>query len=164
MISESGLLDSGLKFSKAEAEHLVRRISDLNDYARHSFQLLVSWFTFFATVNYASMGWLAGSQRVTPGNVTPGKKMIVLIVVMFITQNLLGIAVCFVVKRQLSTANKKIMGLEQHVIGSPLRVVTELDNETPMPLTLYSWAIILMVFALVTIIGAWSLFPWAMVR
>jgi hypothetical protein len=151
MISNPSLQRDG--FNEVEAGHLVRRISDLNAYARHSFQTLVSWFTFFVTVNYASMGWLAGSDN-------PNTKMVDLIGVMFIIQNLLGIAACLLVKRYLLLTDKKILGLEQHVVGSPLRVVAELDNETPMPLTLYSWVIILMVGALLTIIGAWSLFHW----
>jgi hypothetical protein len=150
MISNPSLQRDG--FNEVEAGHLVRRISDLNAYARHSFQLLVSWFTFFVTVNYASMGWLAGSRK-------PGPR-IVLIASMFIAQNLLGILACLAVRRHLLTADKKILGLEQHVVGSPLRVVADLDNETPMPLGLYSWVIFLMVVALITIIIAWACFPW----
>ena len=29
-----------------------------DNYVRHTFTLLVSWFTFFITVNWASLGWL----------------------------------------------------------------------------------------------------------
>ncbi|MDL9999868.1 hypothetical protein QTI24_14720 [Variovorax sp. J22P240] len=42
-----------------DTQSATRKLAELHDYVRHSFNLFFGWFTFFAGVNCASMGWLA---------------------------------------------------------------------------------------------------------
>jgi hypothetical protein len=41
-----------------QSELNENRLKQVHEYIRHIAQLLIAWFTFFVTVNYAVMGWL----------------------------------------------------------------------------------------------------------
>jgi hypothetical protein len=69
---------------KAQAE---RRLDELHEYIRHSFTLFIGWFTFFGTVNFAAMGWMGASMANGAFN-----RIAWLVPVMFITQNICGLA------------------------------------------------------------------------
>jgi hypothetical protein len=43
-------------------------VIERHNYARHAFTSTITWFTFFVTINYATMGWLAGAAGTTKGN------------------------------------------------------------------------------------------------
>jgi len=61
-------------------------IKQVHDYIRHLFQMFLTWFTVFATVNYAAMGWLAA---LSPNAHLVSKAHLVAMV--FIVQNLLAL-------------------------------------------------------------------------
>jgi hypothetical protein len=135
----------------AEQQHIERKFRELHDYIRHIFQALVGWFTFFATVNYATMGWLAKSS----GSNSTSTTLIWVVSVLFITQNALGVAVCFAVRRYLFDRNAEVIELER--LTTPIDSV--LSVRSSVPLTLYCQTIRLMVGALAVILLAWCVIP-----
>lgn len=137
-----------------EKETAERKLDELHEYVRHIFQMFVGWFTFFGTVNYATMGWLA---KVDTGS-SHNNKMIIAISLLFITQNLLGIVVCFVLKNYLFLTNKIIEGLERKIMEITVSGDEELGS---MPVRFYQKVIYLVVFALSMISVVWCFIPFA---
>jgi hypothetical protein len=48
-----------------EAQIEDSQLRQIHDYIRHSFQLLTTWFTAFATINYAAFAWMASRDGVS---------------------------------------------------------------------------------------------------
>jgi len=71
-------------------------IDEVHVYMRHTIQLWVQWFTFFLTVNYVALGWFAG--EIATGNLK-NTSPLVRVAVLFICQDVLGIGICFAVRR-----------------------------------------------------------------
>src|SRR5947209_5879515 len=90
-------------------------ITERHDYARHSFTSMVTWFTFFVTVNYASMGWLATSKD---GALTNASGPIVLVAAVFVTQNILGIIICFVMKNYFVRSNQRLFDAQKLLLNA----------------------------------------------
>lgn len=95
--------------------------------------MFLSWFTVFATVNYAAMGWLAGLSA-NSSFISVAR----LVAVMFIAQNLLAL-IC---TREVWRALKRQAAL----VGGATGVV---------PTTLYSRAIGLIAIAVILTAIAW---------
>jgi hypothetical protein len=128
-----------------DKEQLERKFKELHEYVRHVFQLFIGWYTFFVTVNYASMGWLATSADAKPSLA----KFAWLIPVMFISQNALGIFACLYVWQCLKESNDKILRFEQIALPNDMA-------STSVPILLYSRSIGLIASSLVFIIAVWS--------
>jgi len=137
-----------------DEQQYERKLRELHDYVRHVFQLTVVWFTFFATVNYATMGWLAKSDA-TPGN----RGLLWLVSLLFITQNLLGMAACLVVRRYVLDRDAEVMELERKV-GASARTERAPPLSSSVPAALYSKTIGLMGFALGLILITWCAIPF----
>jgi hypothetical protein len=139
----------------ADQKQLDRKFRELHDYIRHIFQLFVGWFTFFATVNYATMGWLAKPSGLVP----VGTHLVWLISGLFISQNLLGIVACVFVRRYLLERDSEILRLEQQAASS-----SQDESGPPLsssvPLALYSTTIVLIAWALGVILLSWCAIPF----
>lgn len=130
-----------------EIEIADRKIKELHEYARHAFGLFMGWFTFFATVNYATMGWLA-----KPGSSPlPNTGLLGIVVTLFITQNLLGVAACFKVAKYFRSTNNRIISLETYV---SLNKSTAAISSS-LPIDLYIGVIQLIAGALIVIGFSW---------
>lgn len=86
---------------------LASRIGITHKHIRHQFQLLVGWFNFFVTVNYASMGWLAttkdrGLQR----------ELALALSLLFISQNFLGMLITIKVLASLRRSAESLLKYE----------------------------------------------------
>ena len=132
-------------------EEVHRKLAELHEYVRHVFNLFFGWFTFFATVNYATMGWLAKAEAATPQN----SSLVAVVTALFISQNLLGIAACFVVRKYLVSTNRRVLELEQQA-----QLVAGQQNSpglssSSLPIEPYSQVIALIAVALAIIVGAW---------
>ena len=136
--------------------YLERQICEVHEYVRHIFQLLIAWFTFFATVNYAAMGWLATSTE-TVGNPNTLRLMAIL----FITQNVLGIRACFFILSYIGKSEEKLDSLENFVITDEISDLGIVRGSN-MPRTLYSRTIKLMIIALSIISVAWCVIPFVL--
>jgi hypothetical protein len=132
-------------------------IAERHNYARHIFTSAVGWFTFFVTVNYASMGWLAGAADKFKGN----HATIVLIASLFSTQNLLGIIACLFIRSYFFRCNSRILQGQALLLRAEAIAEDQgdLSGQTCLPLRLYSTLIILMIVALAPILAAWIIFP-----
>lgn len=118
-------------------------------FVRHTFQLLVTWFTVFITVNWATMGWLAHSLSQEKPNPL---KHLPIVSGIFAFQTLLGIIVAVWCGRYFISESKRIIEIEQifHVQSNEFVMY-----RSPFPKRLYVQAVILMVAGLVPIAGAW---------
>ncbi len=124
-------------------------------------QQLVTWFTFFATVNYASMGSLAVAltkdgqtrQHGTQG-LQYGGPLLAAVAVVFIVQNALGVVVPLLVRREVLGAFRRMLRCEGVLAGG--EAVTE--DGCCMPVGLYSVAPPMMAVALLPLLGAWVWF------
>jgi hypothetical protein len=115
-----------------------QNLEQSHDYIRHIFQMFLTWFAVFATVNYAAIGWLA--QAVGENKV--GYPFSWIVPIFFIVQNVLAMGGSFLVwiglKRQ-AEAIGKIDKLSRNIV----------------PEKLYFGCIILFECALLLTGGAW---------
>jgi hypothetical protein len=137
---------------KIHLERVDKKISQLHDYTRSTMQHLVTWFTFFVTVNSASIAWLA------PKPPLPSNLLISLISVMFIIQNLLGIAACLFVRQYIHKTNKKIADWELLVFKNANYTRVQFPSDTCVPVKLYLALTLLMAVSLLIMAVAWYLF------
>ncbi len=78
------------------------------------FGLVVQWFIFFATVNYATMGWLAKPSGTPPA--TGG--LIWLVALVFVTQNVLAIIICIIARAHILRRAALADDIEQQLMAS----------------------------------------------
>ena len=134
-------------------------ISEENNYIRHMLTSAVGWFSFFVTVNYASMGWLAGAADKFKGNYPA----IVLISALFVTQNILGIMACLAVRRYFSGAHERLEGLHRAFVGGSDSAGDSALSASKLgsyfPVSLYRRLMLFMVVAMIPVMIAWSVFP-----
>jgi len=133
-------------------EFVEASIAERHDYARQIFALAVTWFTFFVTVNYAAMGWLAP-------NAYKIKHALLLIALLFWAQNILGITVCSLMLRHFPNTNRRIAELQKQLMELQSLSPTP-SSETAMPLLFYSQCLKLMIITLVTIMLACGILPF----
>jgi len=136
---------------KAHFERVDKKIRELHEYTRRIVQLLVAWYTFFGTINYASMGWFAKSAP----EVGPNVRLIQTIAVVFIVQNLLGIIICFAVRRQMFKNHEQIKIYETFVFEKANYTRVDFPSDTCIPADLISLVTLFMAITGVTLIVAW---------
>jgi len=95
-ISTVHLENTDLDLHKTLTVHLENKVKELHSNIRHITQLGMTWFAFFVTTNYVTLGWFAQVPS------EEGKKINPLIIGMvsfvFIVQNALGIFGIYKVK------------------------------------------------------------------
>lgn len=123
---------------------MVDEATSRYEFSRHLFQVVVSWFTVFCTVNIAVFGWIATS--VFKEHQIPGRAVGWLVCMMLFVQNILGIAACFAL---LMAMNKN-----QRRLSSMLDV-----SSNAHPILFYRCAVVLMMLACATYMLAWLLMP-----
>ncbi|HEY3265542.1 MAG TPA: hypothetical protein VGM37_01350 [Armatimonadota bacterium] len=132
------------------------KVKQFHDYARHIFQTLVAWFTFFITVNYASMGWLAKPSADSHAQ----HSLVSLVALVFALHNVLGIWVTLVARKQMITIGATILTLDRLTEdGSASPPIPELQCNA-VPITLYSVGPLLMVTAMAPLFVAWCVLPF----
>lgn len=116
-----------------------------DDYIKHSFQLLVTWFTFFVTVNWATMGWVAFSLK----QVTE-TEFIRIVAGIFAWQSMLGLILCvvaiFYIRSQIIRLTELKPDQEEKGLFSSVT-----------PGLLYQGSIVLMFLALLPVEIVWLL-------
>ena len=113
------------------------KLKQTHDYIRHIFQLFLTWFTFFATLNYAALGWLATSPK-SPRDVS---WLIEAIAVNFVAQNLLDA----LATRGVYVAVNKLEGIASK-FEAPDKIV---------PIAFYRGSVILIGVALIITAAIW---------
>jgi hypothetical protein len=133
-------------------------IRELHEYTRQIFTSTVAWFTFFITVNYASMGWFASTKEQTASTSHAAIKWVSYL---FILQDFLGIVVCVVIAIHFWHTNRRILLLHQQLTklaDAPVDA-NAMPGQTSMPLWFYTNCMILMVVTLISILVAWLILP-----
>jgi hypothetical protein len=138
--------------TQMKKEFIETSIAERHDYTRQIFALAVTWFTFFITVNYAAMGWLAPNAHKI-------KNALYLIAAPFLVQNTLGVIVCLRIRSHFADTDNRIAKLQDQLMEfeSP---PTAPSSETAMPLRFYSICLNLMIITLGTIMIAWCILPF----
>ncbi len=144
--------DANINPFLGELATLERQINETHQYIRHTFQILVTWFTVFISINYASMGWLAKDETHTRG-------LLIIIAIMFITQNALGISAIVAIRQYMQLANAKLRRYEEEAAALANRAAPAPVIDTGMPIELYPRVLNLMKWGLVSILVAWLLLP-----
>jgi hypothetical protein len=138
--------------------HLRRldtKIKEMHVYTRVSMQLLVAWFTFFCTINFATLGWLAKPEKDAVIDIRVQRTLAFI----FIAQNILGIVICFVCEHLVRKTDSRITTWEKYLFNHrnpPLLV--QYPTDTGVPVKAYCWTIRSMIIALLTMITAWVIF------
>jgi hypothetical protein len=100
--------------SKEELSLLVEnKVKELQNNVRHTTQLAMNWFTFFVTINYASIGWLAA--KVSGDRAIADRYLIFLIAVAFIVQNIVGILLINKVEKEMKKRSDELNKYEQSI-------------------------------------------------
>ena len=130
---------------------LLMEFEQRNEYTRSNFTLLVSWFTFFNTVNYLAIGWFI--NQVVEGKL----KSIVpvsFITIFFIGNNMLAVGACRALRIYFTETNNTIVGIVRDLQKS-FQKERSLELPSPVPLTMYSRIIKLMMYTFLTLICFW---------
>lgn len=144
---------------KHNIDYITNKYKEMNEYIRQVFQLFIVWFTFFATVNYATMGWLSSEHS----NTEIQNSLFTLNIVswVFILQNFLGCVACIVIGKYFNAWIKKSEDLDSH-----LRKILsedsfdEIAKFNPIPHHFYINVVILIFIALFVLLVAWSSYAY----
>ena len=99
--------------AEVDLSRLQKEQDELHSYARHNFQLLISWFSFFSTTNLVAMGWIISESMKHELTRLPP---MVIIGLFFIFQNALAVVGCDFVSEMY--ANQQIrLGDILHVMN-----------------------------------------------
>ena len=143
--SRTSLHRLGRDVMKDGSDLLNTELTELNAYARHHFQLYLSWYTFFLTVNFAAIGWftsvlLTGALKVS--------LPIIFLTAFFVVQIIISYVASLAVRKHFQGTNNRCKELLDALTGhSP---ETPSRPQPAMPLQLYSKIIGLMLSTLVT--------------
>lgn len=85
-------------------------IGRIDAYTKHYFTQLIVWFTFFSTVNWASLGWLAVNYKSLENS---SSFLVSIVAAAFAWKNLLGILMCAVVMVYFIKASSSLLVLEE---------------------------------------------------
>ncbi len=126
---------------KQRQSRLENKIKEIHNNIRHITQLAMSWFVFFVTINYASMGWLATSlNRAIIGTIAGA----------FIVQNFLGIVA-------LCKTETAIMKMSRQAVIYENFIVDKLEAKS-IPTELYTDLRKYMQLVLLSIVAAWVIY------
>lgn len=112
-------------------------IERIDGYAKHHFSQLVTWFTFFSTVNWAVLGWI-------PGNINDANSTIISMVAgAFALKNLLGVFMCLGAMNYFVKTSKRLDDLEDE------------NNKQIFPMQLVVATCVGMVLAIILVMSIW---------
>lgn len=108
----------------------------------------MSWFTFFVTLNYVTIGWfVAKPDEATSGRVT----LMVGLAAIFASQIALGIGAELVFVAYLRQTRSRLREYEAMRVAPGI----DLASDSCLPFTLYSRSVTLMIAALAVLLLAW---------
>ncbi|OGU96025.1 MAG: hypothetical protein A2475_01255 [Ignavibacteria bacterium RIFOXYC2_FULL_35_21] len=121
-----------MESSEFNFEPLKLEFNQLNDYARHGFQLLVSWYTLFIAANIIAAGWFISIEQ---GKFTP-KLLAIVVGVIFLIGNIFSIIVTRIGRKYYHKTH-----LRTATIAKNLNHNLKLENfemKSPIPEKVYS--------------------------
>lgn len=130
---------------------LLMEFEQRNEYTRSNFTLLVSWFTFFNTVNYFAIGWFI--NQVVEGklkSIVP----VTFITIFFIGNNMLAVGACRALRKYFTETNDTIVKIVRDLQKS-FQKESSVELPSLVPLIMYSRIIKLMMYTFLTLICFW---------
>jgi uncharacterized membrane protein (DUF485 family) len=132
---------------EAQHDRIEKVIREIHEYARHTMQLFVAFFTFFVLMNYTTMGFLAKDLSQI------SKEIVSRIAWTFIFQNSLAIVSCVLVAVYLRRADLDHQkALAAHPVP-PLSV-----SASVLPKHLYLGILVLSGLTFAVMVRVWCLF------
>ncbi len=124
---------------EGNTELLRMELTELNTYARHHFQLLLSWYTFFLTVNFVVIGWFTS---VLLTGALKASLPIVFITVFFLVQIILSHLGCLQARKHFEATKDRCNELLNLLCVQPSEPPSR--PRAPIPFPIYSRIITLM--------------------
>jgi hypothetical protein len=147
--------------TKTLTVHLENKVKELHTNVRHITQLGMTWFAFFVTVNYVTMGWLAkgpssGSESINP-------LIIYTVAVVFILQNGLGIVGLCKVRKTAKAGATQVKTYENWLLNACESYSDKPHNDcditvlerSSIPTKLYAGITLFLMIVLASLIVAW---------
>ncbi len=113
-------------------ELLRMELAELNTFARHHFQLFLSWYTFFLTVNFVALGWFTNDllTRTLKSSIP-----VVIIGSFFLVQLTFSFFASRRLLKYFKDTNNRSVELLNLLSTKPLKLC--LEAKTAIPLQLY---------------------------
>ena len=131
----------------------MKEFDELNHYARHGMQLIVTWYTFFIGANLFALGWFYTDGGQKAQAVTLLRYAICPI---FIFVNVIGIFLCIAAANAFRKRHGRVLEIMEWVAS--LQKVEGIQMESPVPVDVYLKAIYLMLISLCGTSLAWAVF------
>lgn len=130
--------------TKPESTLSTEAFKQLHETSRHAFGLYVTWFTFFITLNFIALGWLArvGTEKPDPLVVKKIALALVLFIVLGIVSGVTVVIHAWKTRAQVAARLASTQNSEYIVCAS-------------LPAHLYTTNICLMGIALVALLCIW---------
>jgi hypothetical protein len=132
--------------------HLENKVKELHANVRHITQLGMSWFAFFVTINYFTIGWLAKG----PISEKPSPDIIWIVALVFIVQNGLGIIGICMVGKETKAKAKLVETYENLLLKAYNTSNKKVFERASIPAKLYiniAWFLMAVLFSLIL---AWT--------
>jgi hypothetical protein len=140
------------KKQQQKQSDLENKVKEINNNIRHITQLAMSWFVFFVTINYASMGWLATSS------VNFNRTIIVTIAGVFIVQNILGMVSLRETEKAIKKMSDQIECYEKLSIDEDSKWCHGILESQNVPIELCKNLRKYMSWVLFSLIAAWVIY------
>lgn len=130
---------------EGNSELLRMELTELNTYARHNFQLLVSWYTFFLTINFGVIGWFTS---VLLTGALKASLPIIFITAFFLVQIILSYLSCLQARKHFEATHNRCNELLNLLCVQPSEPPSQ--PRASMPFHVYSKIITLMFCTLIS--------------
>lgn len=122
-------------------------VKQLHDTCRHGFGLFVGWFTFFITLNFVALGWLAKVSTEKPDPLIV-KKIAGALIFFIVLGIFSGVTVIVHVRRTRNRLIERLTGITN----------AESIVKASLPTDLYTWNVVFMNIALLILLYIWTNF------
>lgn len=130
---------------EGNSELLHMELTELNTYARHHFQLLLTWYTFFLTVNFGVIGWFTS---VLLTGALKASLPIIFIAAFFLVQIILSHLSCLQARKHFEVTYNRCNELLNLLCVQPSEPPSQ--PKVPIPFYTYSTIITLMSCTLIS--------------
>jgi hypothetical protein len=152
-----------IELNKTLTVHLENKVKELHGNVRHITQLGMTWFAFFVTINYLTIGWLA--KGLSSGSESINLLIICTVAGVFILQNGLGVVGIWKVRNtskagaaQVSTYENWLLSTyENWLRGTNSESHIEVLKRASIPANLYTCIALSLMIVLASLIVAWGI-------
>jgi hypothetical protein len=147
------LNNKAIDLTKTSTADLQNKVKELHTNVRHITQLGMTWFAFFVTLNYLTMGWLAKTPG--SGSESTNPRIIGILAAVFIVQNGLGIVGIYIVKRAAKAGAAQVSAYENALLKADESNI-EVLKYASIPANLYAYIAGFLMAVLFLLMPAWG--------